>query len=161
MRMMNIPITVLVLCILAANAFAQGSHGYAVLGPGKASGRGGATLLHVGGGGELLTNVGAGIGAEGGFLFPPEHPDDGLGSGSLNGYYHLLDRGHSRWDPYVTGGYTGLFRSAYFNAGNYGGGVNYWVSPNTGVKLEFRDHVASVFGRTRHYWAFRFGINFR
>lgn len=147
--------------IVVGNAFAQGSHGYAFIGPGSTSGRGSATTLHVGGGGELLTNIGVGIGAEGGYLFPPRTPDKGLGTGSLNGYYHFVDQGRSRWDPYVSGGYTGLFRSGYLNAGNYGGGVNYWVSPSTGVKIEFRDHVASAFGRNVHYWAFRVGINFR
>lgn len=149
------------LSLFAGTTFAQGSHGYAFLGPGSSSGRSGATILHVGGGGEVLTNLGIGIGAEGGYLFPPQSPDNGLGTGSLNGYYHFLDRGHTRWDPYVSGGYTALFRSTYRNAGNYGVGINYWISQSTGVKLEFRDHVTSSFNQKVHYWAFRVGVNFR
>ncbi|HYZ87067.1 MAG TPA: outer membrane beta-barrel protein [Bryobacteraceae bacterium] len=148
------------LLTLSVPAAAQNGHLYVFGGPGGASNHGTTTTIDVGGGGELLLDYGIGIGIEGGYLFPASSSGDGLGTVSFNGYYHFIDRGRGRWDPFVTGGYSGFFRSDYSNLGNFGGGANYWVSDRWGIKLEFRDHVHSNF-RTTHFWNFRFGVNFR
>jgi hypothetical protein len=148
------------LCLSAGSLFAQGSHGYAIVAPGSVN-TGNDTTLHTVVGGEYITNIGVGIGGEAGYLFVPEFAGQGVGTASINGYYHLINRGRNRWDPFVTGGYSGFFRSGYQSLGNFGGGVNYWANDRLGFKVEFRDHVDAASRRTAHYWGFRFGITFR
>ena len=143
-------------------SFGQRSHGYGFLGVGGLSTRGvNQGLLHAGGGGEARVARWIGAGAEGGYLGPNQRLGSGLGVASLNGYYHPITDRSEKFDPFATAGYSVLFRSTAFSAFNYGLGFNYWLDSSLGVKVEFRDHYRSASGRGLHYWAIRFGVNFR
>lgn len=116
------------------------------------------SLAAVGGGGEFVSRSGFGGGGEVGYWAPWRRFDGGLGIANLNGSYYFGSRG--KIVPFVTGGYSLLFRSATSNGFNFGGGVNWWFSDGLGLKVDFRDDVrpGSV---DLHYWAFRAGLNFR
>jgi hypothetical protein len=152
----------LLLAFLPAVLPAQQSHGYLFIAPGGASGGGNTqATMHMGAGGEWIPGKGIGAGGEIGALGPTSgFAENVLGVVSLNGYYHFLHETR-RVDPFVTGGYSLLFRSGHANTGNFGVGVNYWFVPKIGAKLEFRDHVWPVDGSHIHYWGVRFGLDFR
>jgi hypothetical protein len=163
MKLATLLAIMLVLTWLVAPASAQTSHGYFFVAPGAAScsGCGNSMTLHFGGGGEGIFGKGIGIGAELGYLTPREDMSDGLGVFSPNGYFHFGGKNRSRKaDPFVTAGYTLLFRGGHANLWNFGGGLNYWFGDRVGLKVELRDHVWSVNG-TEHYWGVRIGITFR
>jgi len=135
-------------------------YGYVFAAPGGASSGGGGTL-HIGGGGEGILKNGVGIGAELGYIYPFEAIGDGLGTFSVNGSYHFLKASKSgKFAPFVTGGYTGFFRSGYANGCNFGGGVNYWFKKRVGLRFEFRDNVFAADGAA-HLLNVRIGLTFR
>ncbi len=143
----------------AANREGSG-WGYVFAGPGGTSG-GGTGTLQIGGGGEGLLKGGVGVGAELAYLTPIRSVGDGIGMFSVNGSYHFLKASDSgKLVPFVTGGYTGFFRSGYANGVNFGGGVNYWFKPRVGLRVEFRD---SFFAQdtSNHFMNVRVGITFR
>lgn len=79
---------------------------------------------------------------------------------SVNGAYHFNNAG--RWRPFVTGGYTfGFDGEVTENLFNIGGGVDYWIRPKVGLRIEFRDHVWSGDGDAVHLWGVRCGVTFR
>lgn len=134
---------------------AQESHGYLFIAPGSSSGR---STLQAGGGFEALVYRRlVGVGAEAGYVAPTRNLDLGFGVVSPNVYFHVPIERSTNVDPYFTLGYSLLFRTGTQNAFNYGGGINWWFRPQTGLKLELRDHTYSGV----HYWGVRFGINFR
>jgi len=143
-----------------ATARAQGAYGYVFGAPGAASCCGESKgTFHVGGGGEFITPIGIGVGGEIGFLGPWDSFGDGLGVLSLNGSYHF-GRGNSRLRPFVTGGYSLLFREGSANLWNVGGGVQYWFREGLALRVEFRDHVDTEYGETGHFWGVRVGLSF-
>jgi hypothetical protein len=83
-----------------------------------------------------------------------------IGSLSVNGYYHPLFS--SKWDPFVTGGYSLLFRDFTANGFNVGGGLHYWFS-QVGLTFECRDLITrSVLNlAANQYLEFRFGVTIR
>jgi len=152
------------LILLAGAAGAQSSNGYVFFAPGGVSCCGyTAMTLHLGVGGEAVLGKGVGIGAEIGALGTREDFVEAVsGTFSANGYYHFAHRKDVKVDPFVTGGYTLLFRSGHINLFNFGGGLNYWAGRRFGIRLEARDHVyAPEFGSALHYWGVRFGLAFR
>ena len=145
-------------CFLPA-ASAQRSHGYVFAGPSGISGADVASSnLNFGGGGEWRLTGGVGLGVETGAFIPKGDASASVGVASVNGYFHFPSKG--KIDPYVTGGYSLLFRSGTDNGGNFGFGVNLWLFRSLGLKLEFRDHVVSSGGATSHWWGGRVGLNF-
>jgi hypothetical protein len=162
MKLLSILGITLALTMSVAPAAAQRSNGYVFFAPGAASCGGCNNMtLHLGGGAEGILGKGVGLGAELGFLAPRESFGDGLGVFSPNGYYHFPGKSKDRkLDPFVTGGYTLLFRNGHASLWNFGGGVNYWFGGKLGLKLEMRDHVWSD-GGTTHYWGIRIGLAFR
>lgn len=151
---------VLVFAAFALLSRAQSSNGYVFVAPGSVSPGGGGTV-HLGAGGEAVLGRTIGVGAEIGYLTSSQSFDAGLGIFSPNLYVHILPLVRPRIDPYVTGGYSLIFRSGHINAGNFGVGTNLWLWSRFGVKVEFRDHVSTSFGDTTHFWGFRFGAAFR
>jgi hypothetical protein len=113
--------------------------------------------LQAGVGGEVTLWRGLGAGVEVTGLGPRDHLTDGFGLASANGYYHLPRFSDGKWDPFVTGGYSLLFRSGHVNLGNFGAGTNYWFSRHAGVRVEARDQIWTS-GPAVHYWGVRFGI---
>ncbi|MBS1117398.1 MAG: hypothetical protein H6Q87_1782 [candidate division NC10 bacterium] len=138
--------------------------GYGFFGVGAATWEGESEgTWHVGGGGEALFRDAFGVGAEMGYLSWLEEGSDGLGVLSVNGSYHF-NGGTSarRWRPFLTGGYTlGFDGEMSENLFNVGGGVDVWMKPRVGLRLEFRDHIWSEEGDTIHFWGFRIGVTFR
>ncbi|HWC00040.1 MAG TPA: hypothetical protein VG672_25205 [Bryobacteraceae bacterium] len=150
------------LAAIAGSLRAQSSNGYVFFAPGGATCCGyTAMTLQMGAGGEAVIWNGIGAGAELGVA--GQRSDFGgtvAGVFSPNGYYHFLRGKDLKLDPFVTGGYTLLFRSGSANLFNFGGGVNYWFHRRLGARLEFRDHVYTGDG-TLHYWGIRVGLAFR
>lgn len=141
-------IAICILILLPALALSQdldhktAGRGYAFVSPGVALGEGSSmSFLHFGGGGEVNLYKGIGIGAEIGYLAPFQYISDGVGVFSVNGLYNFEKPG-SKIAPFVTGGYSLIFRSGYLNAMNFGGGVDYWFAKKVGLRFEFRDHVS-------------------
>lgn len=152
------------LVLYPALGFGQSSgehkgHGYVFAAPGATSE--GTGTLHFGGGGEGLVYKGLGVGAELGYVAPWRGFGDGLGTFSANGSYHFRPRNsESRVVPFVTSGYTLLFRNGTAHAFNFGGGLNYWFRDRVGLRFEFRDHVWPG-NHTVHILGFRVGMTFR
>ena len=141
-------------------AAAQPSNGYVFIAPGGVSCCGHTSMtLQFGAGGEAVLGKGVGIGAEIGAVAQPRFfSGTVVGIFSPNGYYHFSHGKNVKLDPFVTGGYTLLFRNGHANLFNFGGGVNYWFRHALGVRLELRDQVHT--GASVHYWGFRFGLAF-
>lgn len=121
---------------------------------------GGSGTFHLGVGAEGFYKNGAGGSFELGYLSDIREFKDGLGQFSLNGSYHFLKSGNGKTVPFITGGYTGFFRSFYANGVNFGGGVNYWFKEKVGLRFEFRDNVLIESGTT-HFLNVRVGFAFR
>jgi hypothetical protein len=146
----------------AAAALGQSTSGYVFVAPGGVTGSAKTEgTLQVGAGGEVALPKGFGAGAEAGAISPfRSWGESTLGTFSANGYYHLIRNRDSRFDPFVTAGYTVFFRDGHINLFNFGGGTNVWLARHFGARFELRDHVADIDGRL-HYWGFRFGLAFR
>ena len=148
------------LAVISFPAFAL--DGYVFVAPGGLTG-GGVTngTLHVGGGVEKLFRERVGVGAELGAVGGWNNYRNAAGLVSANGYWHFGVRG-ARIDPFVTGGYSLLFRSGTLNFGNFGGGANIWLRESFGLRVEFRDHLhISSRVPNLHYWGVRVGVAFR
>lgn len=134
--------------------------GYVFFAPGVSS-PGGTGLAHIGGGGEGLVHRGLGVGAELSYVTPWRAFGDSIGAFSPSASYHFHPRpGEGNITPFVTGGYTLLFRSGTANALNAGGGVTYWFRERMGLRFEVRDHIWPN-GGTAHLVGFRVGLAFR
>ena len=143
-------------------AAAQPSNGYIFFAPGGVTCCGHTSMtLHFGAGGEAVLGKGVGIGAEIGALGDRQYFSDSVvGVFSANGYYHLVHGKNVKVDPFITGGYTLLFRSGHANLGNFGAGLNYWFRHSLGLRFELRDHIHVNEGTAVQYWGFRFGLAF-
>jgi hypothetical protein len=154
--------TGLLICSLAGIGGAQPSNGYVFFAPG------GVTCCHntsmtlqFGVGGEAVLWKGVGLGAEISALGTRQYfGDTVMGAFSPNGYYHFKHDEDAKIDPFVTGGYTLLFRSGHANLANFGGGLTYWFARRLGTRLEVRDQLTTI-GTTEHFWGVRFGLAFR
>jgi hypothetical protein len=137
--------------------------GYGFFGVGAAVGDGDSTgTWHVGGGGEAIFADALGIGAEIGYLNSFEENSDGIGVFSVNGAYHFGGGSSSaKVRPFVTGGYTLGFRDGHANLFNVGGGVDFWLKPRVGLRVEFRDHIWTEDNDTVQFLGVRVGVTFR
>jgi hypothetical protein len=113
---------------------------------------------------ERVFNIGLGVGGEVQGFGLTATGDRGAGVlVGFNGSYHFPLSERRRWVPFVTLGYSGLAVCSYGCGGasgfNYGGGVNYWLKPNRGIRVEFRDHVFPSYGAV-HQPEFRIGFSF-
>lgn len=118
----------------------------------------------VGGGVERLLDVHehAGVGLDLAGIVPGTGKvgEKTIGSVSVNGTYHFLFG--SKWDPFVTGGYSLLFRDFTANGFNAGGGLHYWFG-GAGLTFECRELIAQTAQNllSNHFLEFRFGVGFR
>ncbi len=118
------------------------------------------SMIHFGGGGEVNLYKGLGFGAEIGYLSPINYMGSGIGILSIDGQYTFGTGGPGKVRPFLTGGYTLAFRNGHANAINFGGGIHYWFSNRTGLRVEFRDHVSPDLWNA-HIWQGRVGFDFR
>jgi hypothetical protein len=117
--------------------------------------------LHIGGGGEGLVYKGLGVGGEIGYLGSADGLRDGIGVLSTNISYHFTKATKSRkFAPFVTSGYSMVFRRSAINSVNIGGGANWWFKDRIGLRLELRDHIPLRF-ESIHFFGVRFGLAFR
>jgi hypothetical protein len=137
-----IGIFVLLPALAVGQEAASKGRGFVFFAPGVAVGEGSTTgFLHFGAGGEVNLYKGLGFGAEVGYMAPMHYMSEGVGALSINGlYYH--GKSGSKVAPFVTGGYTLLFRSGHLNALNFGGGVDCWFAKRAGLRLEVHDYVS-------------------
>ncbi len=152
----------LLLASCCAAAWAQSSNLYVFAAPGGAT-EGGYTdkTLHLGFGADGILWKGIGVNVEAGALAPPQYfGSEAVGTVSLNASFHLLRGPKHKFDPFLTTGYTLMFRNGTANLANFGGGTNYWFSRHVGARVEFRDHVYPS-SPPVHFWGFRFGVAFR
>src|SRR5262245_6946838 len=113
----------------------------AFLAPGIVTdGNGVGPTVHIGVGYDRFLHRGFGIGGEIGYAGFAPAPGLGAGVASFNTAYHF--RRAEKFVPFVTGGYSLLFRSGTLSATNFGGGFNYWFRDGLGFRLELRDHMA-------------------
>jgi len=116
--------------------------------------------IHFGGGGEVNLYKGIGFGAELGYLGSYQRFESGLGVFSLNGLYSFSSDRRAKVVPFITGGYSMLFRRGWVNGVNFGGGIHYWFSDKVGLRAEFRDHIHPDY-KDAHLIQGRIGITFR
>ncbi len=142
-----------------AGAQNNGTQAFIFAAPGGES-PGGSSLLHLGGGAEGFLHGGpVAISGDLGYMTPMAHWGSGVGILDLDGGYHWNTR-DKKITPFVSGGYTLGFRDGHFNAMNFGGGVNVWMSRHNGLRLEFRDiyHPGTY---SFQYINVRIGLTFR
>ena len=135
---------------------------YGIAGPAGFSGFFGssASAVHAAGGGEVLVDGRAGIGAELGVL---ANSGSVLLVFSANGVFHVsTNQVMRRLSPFVTGGYTSMRNGdGSFGAWNVGAGADLWPKDRVGIRVEFRDHVRPDSRGAIQYWAVRGGVVFR
>ena len=121
------------------------------------------TFVHIGGGGEGRLNDKFGLGGEIGVLRPLTNPyGRSIGLASLNPAFHFFSKTSQRkFDPFINGGFSLAFGTGVAAGFNYGGGMNYWLRPRFGLRVEFRHHLWSPeAGETVQFLGVRFGVVF-
>lgn len=116
------------------HAFAQGAHlGYVFGGANAAmeSCRCSGGAMQLGGGGEFMLSKNVGVGGDVSLLV---FDRSGYGLLSVNGSYHFATKGSTHMRPFVTAGLV-----ANDGAVVAGGGIDRWVKPRVGFRLEVRD----------------------
>ena len=114
------------------------------------------------GGGEGFVYRGLAIGGEGGWAWINDGFKEGVGVISVNPSYHF--KGSPRFRalvPFVTGGYTALFRGGSLSGFNVGGGATWWASRHVGLRFEGRLHHFDAGPLGANVFLFRLGGAFR
>ena len=105
-------------------------------------------------------HFGAGADIEG--LIPGQSTANAVGIASFNAYGHLFNAlGDKNIDPFVTGGYSIVFRNFAANGVNVGGGINYWFREKVGLVLAGRFAHATVQSVGTNFLEVRIGLTFR
>jgi hypothetical protein len=169
-------IIVLVLCLafcpLAFGALPANTDGYVAFGAGQVRIPDDSFVnVTLSGGLRYITKSGAGVGAELGVATPQDNwrqpTQNAFGLFSPNGYFVFPVKNNDKIKPFVTGGYTRFFgNDAGMNAGNFGGGVNYWGQEKRAVLFEFRHYIGSqdigsAQSQRVNFWTLRLGVSFK
>ncbi len=150
-----LPLAILFILVAAAPARAQYAGGYLFTG---ASGPNGP-LAQFGGGLELVFGKGIGASVECGVASKGDR-DTKLSHFTLNGAYHLKTKS-GRVDPFIVGGWGFIADwDAIGGAVAIGGGLNYWLQPRVGVRVEVKDNIG-LFNHGYHMAGVRVGITLR
>jgi len=145
------------------------AHGYAQFGVGGCSigvrdwvRIGCGAVLNVVSGGEAFVYRGLAVGAEGGYGWISGNFNDGVGMFSVNPAYHFKGQGRSRaLVPFVTAGYSMLFRDGHVNGLNTGGGATWWLAAHFGLRCEGRIHHFAAGPLGANVYMLRIGLSFR
>ena len=131
-------------------------YGYALFTPGATLGDGAAATLTMGAGAEGLIKGGFGAGADVSYLFYPTGGfSEGFGLFSPGVIYQFNPA--RKTVPFVTGGYSLVFRQGTLNLIHYGGGFNHWFNNHYGLRFEVRDHIQT---RSAEYHLLQFRAAF-
>ncbi len=145
------------IALFATHSNAQGL-GYVIAGPaGRLEGVNDPITVHAAAGGEFVAADRVGVGGELGFFYR-------FITGSANATLHLGRVRSGNTTPFVTAGYSSLWRvdgETAFRAFSVGAGVDIWPAENAGFRVELRDHLRRDNRGTTHYWSARAGMVFR
>jgi hypothetical protein len=133
----------LVACLSAAAAEGSNSNaqGYVFVAPAAFTVAGHtASFLQFGAGGEAFVAKNLAFAAEVGAAAPTRGFGDLVGVFSTNAAYHFRNNDH-KVVPFVTGGYSMLFRSGTKSGANLGVGFTWWIKEHHGLRVEVRDNV--------------------
>jgi hypothetical protein len=144
--------------------------GYFFFGWGPDTSRYHRLVEHTGFGGEGFLYKGFGVGMEVGYAHWAPRTDENdawIASGDVSHHFRR-NAPRGRFDPFVLIGVTGFFPTSVgrgVKAGNFGGGVDLWLTEPVAMRFEVRDHVnqGSAFNLWpgTHYISFRIGLTFR
>jgi len=136
----------LIIVLLPCPGRAQNSRDhdhYGYLSAGGGTTTSGGTILSLAGGVDLFVYRNLAVGGELGVLFPSASVGALVGVFSPNLSWHLRRGGdNGRIAPFVTGGYSLIFRQAAISGLNFGGGVTWWFKDGRGLRVEARDYFA-------------------
>ena len=145
-----------------SQGYAQFGVGGCSIGVGHLVSIGCGAVLNVTSGGEGFVYRGLAAGGEGGYGWISGNFKDGVGMFSANPAYHFKGQGRSRaLVPFITGGYSMLFRDGHVNGFNAGGGATWWTGAHFGVRCEGRIHHFGVGPLGANVYMFRIGPSFR
>jgi hypothetical protein len=109
-----------------SHVYAQFGVGGCSVGVGRWISTGCGTVLNFVGGGEGFVYRGLAIGGEAGYGWISDNFKAGAGMLSVNPAYHFKGQGRSKaLVPFVTAGYTMLFRNGHVDGFNAGGGATW------------------------------------
>ncbi|HSR67111.1 MAG TPA: hypothetical protein VLU25_04160 [Acidobacteriota bacterium] len=117
------------------------------------------SLTSLGGGGEAVFNNGLGFRMDVGFFGPIDNLSAGIGALSPGMLYEFTVE--KKTSAFVGGGYTLFFRDDTLNGIHFGGGVRHWFTRGFGIRVEARDEVPLIDGRSFHNVFARFSFLFR
>ena len=123
----------------------------------------GSQPVYGGGAGvELLLERRFGVGADISGIVTSRQPSDSLGNFSVGPYLHLGKR-DSNFDPYLTGGYSVIFRDFTANGFHFGGGLNYWFHERLGfvAGFTFEHEFSTAQNVPTSFYMARIGLTFR
>ena len=143
--------------------------GYVFVAPGRDSAGWKKTTVHTGAGGHLIVYKGLGMNVETGFLFHPGNSEARTTLTSFGASYHLLnEKSPRKIVPFVATGYSYAANNTMLNMQmlNFGGGVDYWLREELGLRLEVRAHFSpkaypdgTLFpGAPVHFLGYRIGV---
>jgi hypothetical protein len=136
------------------------SHGYIFTAPAVMSLDGSHVgALQFGGGGDLALTKGFTIGGDIAYQFPFRSAGDGVGILDANVGYHFKPK-KGKIVPFVTGGYSTMFREGAVHGANVGAGFTWWAADRHGLRIEVRDQIFRG-GATLNNVGFRIAWAFR
>ncbi len=114
------------------------------------------------GGGEGFIYRGLAFGGEGGWAWINRDLKAGAGLVSLNFAYHFKGlRRSGGLVPFVSGGYSMVFRDAHVSGLNVGGGATWWAARRAGLRFEGRLYHFNTGPLGASVFLFRLGVAFR
>jgi len=129
-------------------------------------GESGSQPVYGGGGGiELRLGQWLGVAGEVSGIVTSRQSSDSLGNFSVGPYLHYLHRRKldSNFDPYVTGGYSVIFRDFTANGFHAGAGLNYWFRERMGLVVGFtwEHEFATAQNLRTDFYMGHIGLTFR
>jgi|SRR5678816_787896 hypothetical protein len=148
------------LCAASQTPKESTGHGYLVVAPLASRNRVSGNYAHIGFGGESPIYKGIGAGVEFGPVFQWSRFEDtafALGSANISYHFSSATLG-TKMDPFLTAGYSIFIRAGTDNGANFGGGINLWLKPKIGLRVDLREYTGNV---RAHHLGPRIGVAFR
>ncbi|MFM8395757.1 MAG: hypothetical protein ACKOB4_17715 [Acidobacteriota bacterium] len=144
---------------MAQSSTSNEHYGYLTAGGGTTTD--GGAIVSLAGGADLFVYRQLAVSGELGAIFPPSSIGSVVGVLSPNLTWYLRPGGGSgRVAPFITGGYSLIFRQGTINGLNFGGGLTWWFKEGLGLRVEARDYFG-VSDPGHHLVQVRAGLAFR